>query len=157
MINTIVYDNYTNYEYYTIVNDCIILNQFCYAIYEGNVYSRYEIIPINKELTITLCFLTEQIEFSLVSGDSKIIQNTTNVKDTTDKHFLVNSIKKYNDQDYIKIEKNFININKKVYAIYEDKVYYDPYQIKINKENFIYIIHRNDNGFNEEIKILFNE
>ena len=53
MITTINYD-YNYNEYYTIINNCIILKNFCYAIYEGNTYQRYEIIEINKSREIII-------------------------------------------------------------------------------------------------------
>ena len=53
MIQTINY-NYNYNEYYTIINNCIILKKFCYAIYEKQTYQRYEIIEINKEREITI-------------------------------------------------------------------------------------------------------
>ena len=50
---TINYD-YSYNEYYTIINNCIILKKFCYAIYEGQVYKRYEIIEINEVREIVI-------------------------------------------------------------------------------------------------------
>lgn len=60
MIQTINY-NYNYNEYYTIINNCIILKKFCFAIYEGNVYQRYEIIEINKAREITIVNNLEKI------------------------------------------------------------------------------------------------
>ena len=53
MIQTINYD-YSYNEYYIIISNYIILKKFCYAIYEGQVYQRFEIIEINKEREITI-------------------------------------------------------------------------------------------------------
>lgn len=60
MITAINYD-YNYNEYYTIINNCIILKKFCYAIYEGDVYQRYEIIEINKSREITIVNNLEKI------------------------------------------------------------------------------------------------
>lgn len=60
MITTIDY-NYNYNEYYTIINNCIILKKFCYAIYEGRTYQRYEIIEINKAREITIISNLEKI------------------------------------------------------------------------------------------------
>ena len=60
MIQTINYD-YNYNQYYTIVNNCIILKQLCYAIYEEQVYQRYEIIEINKSREITIVNNLEKI------------------------------------------------------------------------------------------------
>lgn len=60
MITTIDY-NYNYNEYYTIINNCIILKKFCYAIYEDNVYQRYELIEINKSREITIVNNLEKI------------------------------------------------------------------------------------------------
>ena len=60
MIQQINYD-YSYNEYYTIINNCIILKKFCYAIYEGNVYQRYEIIEINKSREIIIVNNLEKI------------------------------------------------------------------------------------------------
>ena len=60
MITTINYD-YNYNEYYTIINNCIILKKFCYAEYEGNIYQRYEIIEINKAREITIMSNLEKI------------------------------------------------------------------------------------------------
>ena len=46
--------DYNYNEYYTIISNYIILKKFCYAIYENNVYQRYEIIEINKAREITI-------------------------------------------------------------------------------------------------------
>ena len=53
--------DYNYNEYYTIINNCIILKKFCYAIYEGNIYQRYEIIEINKSREITIVNNLEKI------------------------------------------------------------------------------------------------
>ena len=53
MIQQINYD-YNYNEYFQIINNCIILKKFCYAIYEGNTYQRYEIIEINKAREIII-------------------------------------------------------------------------------------------------------
>ena len=60
MTQTINYD-YNYNEYYTIINNCIILKKFCYAIYENNVYQRYEIIEINKSRKIIIINNLEKI------------------------------------------------------------------------------------------------
>ena len=60
MIQQVNY-NYNYNEYYTIINNCIILKKFCYAIYEGNIYQRYEIIEINKSREITIVNNLEKI------------------------------------------------------------------------------------------------
>ena len=60
MITTIDY-NYNYNEYYTIISNCIILKKFCYAIYEGQVYQRFEVIEINKEREITIISNLEKI------------------------------------------------------------------------------------------------
>lgn len=60
MITTIDY-NYNYNEYYTIINNCIILKKFCYAEYEGRVYQRYEIIEINKSREIVIMSNLEKI------------------------------------------------------------------------------------------------
>lgn len=60
MIQTINY-NYNYNEYYTIINNCIILKKFCYAEYEGKVFQRYEIIEINKSREITIINNLEKI------------------------------------------------------------------------------------------------
>ena len=60
MMQAINYD-YNYNEYYTIINNCIILKKFCYAIYEGNIYQRYEIIEINESREITIINNIEKI------------------------------------------------------------------------------------------------
>ena len=60
MMQAINYD-YNYNEYYTIVNNCIILKKFCYAEYEGKVYQRYEIIEINKSREIIIVNNLEKI------------------------------------------------------------------------------------------------
>ena len=60
MVTNINY-NYDYNEYYTIINNYIILKKFCYAIYEGNTYQRYEIIEINKSREITIISNLEKI------------------------------------------------------------------------------------------------
>ena len=60
MITSVNYD-YNYNQYYIIVNNCIILKKFCYAIYENNVYQRYEIIEINKSREITIINNIEKI------------------------------------------------------------------------------------------------
>lgn len=60
MITTIDY-NYNYNEYFQIINNCIILKKFCYAIYEDNVYQRYELIEINKSREITIVNNLEKI------------------------------------------------------------------------------------------------
>ena len=60
MIQQISYD-YNYNEHFQIINNCIILKKFCYAIYENNVYQRYEIIEINKAREITIVSNLEKI------------------------------------------------------------------------------------------------
>ena len=60
MIQQVSY-NYSYNEYYTIINNCIILKKFSYAIYEGQVYQRYEIIEINKSREITIINNLEKV------------------------------------------------------------------------------------------------
>ena len=60
MIQAINYD-YNYNEYYIIINNCIILKKFCFAIYEGQVHQRYEIIEINKSREITIINNLEKI------------------------------------------------------------------------------------------------
>ena len=60
MITNANYD-YNYNQYYTIINNCIILKKFCYAIYEGNIYQRYEIIEINESREITIINNIEKI------------------------------------------------------------------------------------------------
>lgn len=60
MIQAINYD-YNYNEYFQIINNCIILKKFCYAIYEDNVYQRYELIEINKSREITIVNNLEKI------------------------------------------------------------------------------------------------
>ena len=60
MIQQVSY-NYNYNEYYTIINNCIILKKFCYAEYEGQVYQRYEIIEINKSREITIINNLEKV------------------------------------------------------------------------------------------------
>ena len=60
MIQAVNY-NYSYNEYYTLINNCIILKKFCYAIYEGQVYQRYEIIEINESREITIVNNLEKI------------------------------------------------------------------------------------------------
>ena len=57
--------NYNYNEYYTIINNCIILKKFCYAIYEGQMYQRYEIIKINKSREIKIINNLEEIILKL--------------------------------------------------------------------------------------------
>lgn len=54
------YDIYYN-EYFSIINNCIILKKFCYAEYEGKIYQRYEIIEINESREITIVTNSEKI------------------------------------------------------------------------------------------------
>ena len=60
MIQAINYD-YSHNEYFQIINNCIILKKFCYAIYEGQVYQRYEIIEINKSREIKIINNLEEV------------------------------------------------------------------------------------------------
>ena len=60
MIQQVSY-NYNYNEYYTIINNSIILKKFCFAIYEGQIYQRYEIIEINKSREITIINNLEKI------------------------------------------------------------------------------------------------
>ena len=61
MTTTINYD-YSHNQYYTIINNYIILKKFCYAIYEGRIYQRYEVIEINKEREIVIISNLEKIK-----------------------------------------------------------------------------------------------
>lgn len=60
MIQMINYD-YNYNQYFQIINNCIILKKFCYAIYENNVYQRYEIIEIGKSREIIIINNIEKI------------------------------------------------------------------------------------------------